>query len=234
MTQTLNGRAGVWATSGLLAVCMLKAQSAAPQQKQLTFDVASVKPFSPSADGGRKGGGRTGPGTTDPGRIHYAAIRLKDLLIAAYNLNGFQIVGPAWLEASDETTRFAVDATMSPDTTKEQLRVMLQNLLAERFKLAIHRETRDLPKYSLVVAKGGPKMKESTAYQAPKDAVPGGGTQGGILRSVWFSEPPNGRARRNLELADQRPLPPGRRTGDHARLGKGADGRPRQRNSDHG
>ncbi|SPE23704.1 conserved hypothetical protein [Candidatus Sulfopaludibacter sp. SbA3] len=161
----------------LLALGTLHAQSPGPQQQPLTFEVASVKPFSPaSAGGGRKGGGGgpTGPGTADPGRIHYAAIRLKDLVIAACNVNEFQIVGPAWLEASDETTRFTIDATMPPTTTKEQLRVMLQNLLAERFKLAMHRETRDLARYSLTVAKGGPKMKEAAEYQAPP-AAPGGG-----------------------------------------------------------
>jgi uncharacterized protein (TIGR03435 family) len=157
---------------------LLKAQQAAPVQtpvpasgqqkgidpqsagKALTFDVASVKPFSPSsAGGGRKGGGGgpTGPGTRDPGRIHYAAIRLKDLVINAYNVKDFQVVGPGWLDSADETTRFTVDATMPPDTTREQLRVMLQNLLAERFKLAIHRETRDLPKYSLTLARMDPR-----------------------------------------------------------------------------
>src|SRR5579863_1961855 len=129
--------AGVWAASGLAAVCILKAQSPAAQQKPLTFDVASVKPFSPaSAGGGRKGGGgRTGPGTADPGRIHYGAIRLKDLVINAYGVKDFQIVGPDWLNDDSETTRFTIDATMPPDTTKEQLRLMLQSLLADRFKL---------------------------------------------------------------------------------------------------
>ncbi len=193
--KILLAAAGVWAASGPLLVSMLKAQQAAPPAqtapvpssgpqkgagpqstgKPLTFDVASVKPFSPaSAGGGRKGGGGgpTGPGTSDPGRIHYAAIRLKDLVINAYNVKDFQILGPGWLDSADETTRLTVDATMPPDTTKEQLRVMLQNLLAERFKLAIHREARDLPKYSLTVAKNGPKMKESAEYHPPKDGAP--------------------------------------------------------------
>jgi hypothetical protein len=97
--KILLAAAGVWVSSGPLLVSMLRAQQAAapaqtapvpasgqqkgagPQStgKPLTFDVASVKPFSPaSAGGGRKGGGGpTGPGTSDPGRIHYAAIRLK-------------------------------------------------------------------------------------------------------------------------------------------------------------
>jgi uncharacterized protein (TIGR03435 family) len=176
--KILLSAAGVWGVSGTPVVSLLKAQQAAPAQtatsKPPTFDVASVKPFSPApAAGGRKGGGGpTGPGTADPGRIHYAAIRLKDLLINAYNVKEFQIVGPGWLNNIDETTRFTVDATMPPETTKEQLRIMLQNLLAERFRLKIHRETREFPKYSMVVAKNGPKMKESAEIPASKDDAP--------------------------------------------------------------
>jgi uncharacterized protein (TIGR03435 family) len=117
----------------------------------------------------------------DPGRIHYPAIRLKDLVINAYSVKDFQIVGPNWL-SDDETTRFTIDATMPPDTTKEQLRVMLQSLLTDRFKLRIHRETRDLPKYSLVVSRNGPMTKESAeapvqtgdAPSAPRGGRPTG------------------------------------------------------------
>ena len=55
-----------------------------------------------------------------------------------------------------------------PDgATKEQLRVMLQNLLAERFKLTLHRETKDLPMYALVVGAKGPKLKDSTVSDTP-------------------------------------------------------------------
>jgi uncharacterized protein (TIGR03435 family) len=48
---------------------------------------------------------------------------------------------------------------MPPGTSKAQLRLMLQNLLAERFKLTVHRETRNLPAYELVIARGGPKLE---------------------------------------------------------------------------
>lgn len=56
------------------------------------------------------------------------------------------------------TERFDIDATFPGNTTPEQLRPMLQALLAERFKLALHKETRQLPTYALTVAKGGPKI----------------------------------------------------------------------------
>ena len=58
------------------------------------------------------------------------------------------------------------------NTPIQQFKEMLQNLLSDRFKLAFHRETKDLPSYSLLVAKGGPKMKDSSATQAATDDHP--------------------------------------------------------------
>ena len=72
----------------------------------------------------------------------------------AYDVKDFQIVGPGWI--GDE--RFAVEATMPADTTLEQTRTMLRNLVADRFKTEIHRETRPLPVYSMVIAKSGLKI----------------------------------------------------------------------------
>ena len=126
--------------------------------KNLTFDAASIKP-APIQNGRMvfSRGGRGGPGSSDPGRIHYPMINLKSLLVNAYGVKDFQISGPSWLD----TERFEVQATMPPETTKEQLQIMLQNLLAERFKLTVHRETKDFQMYSLIVGKSGPKLKES-------------------------------------------------------------------------
>lgn len=95
-----------------------------------------------------------GPGTADPGRVHYPFISLKELVKSAYPAKDYELVAPGWMDAQT----FEIDATMPPSTTKEQFQVMLQNLLAERFKLKIHRETRKMPVYSLVVSKGGPKL----------------------------------------------------------------------------
>ncbi len=57
--------------------------------------------------------------------------------------------------------RYEITATMPPGTTKEQVRLMLRNLLVERFHLAVHHEARNFPGYELTVAKDGPKLKES-------------------------------------------------------------------------
>jgi uncharacterized protein (TIGR03435 family) len=137
--------------------------------KSPTFEAATVKPAAPLVPdaSGRIffRGPSGGPGTKDPGRINYPNMSLKSLLMAAYDMKNYQISGPAWLD----TERFDVTATMPPDTTKEQFRLMLQNLLADRFKMTMHKETKELPMYSLVVVKTG-KLKESVITTPPPDS----------------------------------------------------------------
>ena len=152
----------------LFAVCT-PAQTVDPS---LTFDVASVKPADfpkPDKQGRIMMAPPTGgPGTKDPGRIHYPFVSLRNLIMTAYDVKTFQVQGPAWLDSA----RFEITATMPPDTTTEKFHVMLRNLLAERFRLAIHRDTKELPMYSLTVAKNGPKLKESEAVTPADDAGP--------------------------------------------------------------
>ena len=142
-----------------------------------TFDVATVKPAAPLVPNGRgmifMSPPTGGPGSKDPGRIHYPNMTLKGFLMSAYNVKSYQISGPAWIN----TERYDLDATMPPDTTKEQFRVMFQNLLAERFGVKIHHESKELPMYSLILAKKTPKMKESVSSTAPPDDPPPGSPQ---------------------------------------------------------
>ena len=115
-----------------------------------------------------------GPGSRDPGRITYTGIPLQRLVMNAYGLTQlFQIATPAWMENS----AFTVAATMPAGTSEEQFRLMLQNLLAERFKLTAHRETREVQGYELVIAKGGPKLREAQVAKVPppEPADMGGG-----------------------------------------------------------
>ncbi len=155
--------------TGLLLLLSLALAFGQTAEKSPSFDVASVKAAAPPTPDGRgmirMAGPSGGPDTKDPGRIHYPYMTLKNLIMDAYDVKNFQVSGPAWLD----TERFDITATMPPDTTKEQFRMMLQNLLAERFKMAVHRETKDLPMYSLVVARSGPKIKESAQVAPPKD-----------------------------------------------------------------
>jgi uncharacterized protein (TIGR03435 family) len=84
--------------------------------------------------------------------------------------------GPKWLDSE----RFDIVAKTPQGATKEQVRVMLQNLLANRFKLTLHHETKELPIYALVLGSKGPKLKDSTvpgtlaaADSQPKEAGKG-------------------------------------------------------------
>lgn len=136
------------------------------------FDVASVKPAEPPAQMGmmrvRMSGG---PGTPDPGQLTYTNVTLKNVLMNAYGVKGYQISGPKWLESE----RFDIVAKIPTGTTKEDFKLMLQNLLAERFKLTLHHETKELPMYSLVVGKGGSKLKEVVDETPAPGATPPSG-----------------------------------------------------------
>jgi uncharacterized protein (TIGR03435 family) len=150
-----------------ITACASFPQTPVPD-KSLTFEVASVKPAQPPTPDAQgrifMRGPSGGPGTKDPGRINYPNLTLKNIVMTAYNVKNYQISGPGWLDSE----RFDIVATMPPDTTKEQLQIMLQNLLVERFRISVHREKKELPMYSLVVAKAG-KLKESEAASLSPD-----------------------------------------------------------------
>jgi uncharacterized protein (TIGR03435 family) len=78
------------------------------------------------------------------------------LLQKAYGVAADQISGPGWIRDFSGPDLYEIAATMSPDTTKEQFQLMLQNLLAERFHLVVHHETRMFSGYVLSVARGSP------------------------------------------------------------------------------
>jgi uncharacterized protein (TIGR03435 family) len=98
-----------------------------------------------------------GPGTSSPERINYSGVPLMQILTRAYGVPTFQVSGPAWL--SEE--KYEIVANVPPGSTKDDLSLMLQNLLAERFQLKLHHETRERTWYQLLVAKDGLKIKES-------------------------------------------------------------------------
>ncbi len=134
------------------------------------FEVASIKPALPQGGGRFMVMMRGGPGTPDPGQLTYANVSLRNILMNAYGVKTYQISGPGWLD----TERFDLTAKIPKGATKDDLKVMLQNFLADRFKLTLHREQKELPIYALVAAKGGPKLKESEGEETPPspDAPP--------------------------------------------------------------
>src|SRR5580692_6233249 len=92
--------------------------------------------------------------------IHLIHITLKDLISRAYQLAPQQIFGPAWLDGP----RLDVVADVPPGATRDQIAHALQVHLAQRFKLAAHRESRVMPVFLLEAAKGGPKLDETPAW----------------------------------------------------------------------
>jgi uncharacterized protein (TIGR03435 family) len=145
----------------LAASCIAQAQ----QTAKLEFEVASIKPSPQPAGAARVVMGcRGGPATKDPSLFVCENINLTSVVGMAYNAPYFATSAPDWLL----TTHFDIRAVVPEGATKDQFAIMLQNLLAERFKLAVHHETREIRRYELTVAKGGPKFKES-APPAPKD-----------------------------------------------------------------
>jgi uncharacterized protein (TIGR03435 family) len=95
-----------------------------------------------------------------------------DMIYTAYHLRPDQVVGlPGW--AASE--HYDLEATAGHAITVEQMRAMLQTLLAQRFQLQVHRETREIAMYSLALGKNGPKFKESEVDETPKGSIMGDG-----------------------------------------------------------
>jgi uncharacterized protein (TIGR03435 family) len=150
-----------------------------------SFEVASIKPAAPMQGGRIMIGSRGGPGTDDPGQMTFNNASIADLILSAYDVKSYQVTGPNWLE----TVRFDMIAKVPSGATKEESRIMLQHLLADRFKLALHRSTKEASIYALLVAKTGPKLKESTTETVNEPGrVRGGMTMmiapGGRMRMV--------------------------------------------------
>jgi uncharacterized protein (TIGR03435 family) len=97
----------------------------------------------------------------DGARAEYTYMALRELIVLAYKVKPFQITGPDWMV----NTRFDIQAKMPDGSKKDDAPEMLQSLLEDRFKLTLHRETKEHAVLALVVGKGGPKLKES---EAPK------------------------------------------------------------------
>lgn len=165
--KALLAAAGTFAVAGPLAFGFLNAPEGRAQSPEVAisgvkprFEVASIKP---DKSGGRNISFRIGPG----GRIHAINISPKLLIETAYDVKDFQLTGgPKWIDS----TRYDIEAEptdsvarniakLSQDGQDRQLRLMLQSLLADRFKLTLSHTTKRLPIYALVLAKHGSKIR---------------------------------------------------------------------------
>ena len=112
-----------------------------------SYDVASVKP--------NKSGSSSSSTSTRNGQLTATNVTLQSMIRNAYLLQDFQIVGgPSWVDSD----RFDIMAKVEGQPVPPERRLMMQALLADRFKLVVHRDTREMPVYDLVLAKPDGKL----------------------------------------------------------------------------
>ncbi|HUA58870.1 MAG TPA: TIGR03435 family protein [Verrucomicrobiae bacterium] len=161
----------------LVAAAFGQKQPAHPE-----FEVASVKPAAPLVD-------RVSIGIhVDGAQVHITDYSLADFIRIAYRVKNYQVTGPDSL-----SDRFDIHAKLPEGATRDQVPEMLQSLLASRFELKLHRDTKEFPVYNLVSV-GSDKLKQ-TAEPLPEDTGGRGGSvdvevQGG--RNGTFANLPGG------------------------------------------
>jgi len=147
-----------------IAMTALALAQTPDSQKKAAFEVASIKPTA------TKDGSFTfdfPPG----GRFSGRNLTVHNLLRIAYALQDYQISGgPAWIASAG----FDIQARAAEgELPREQVLQMVQVMLADRFHLAIHRETRQLPIYALVVGKNGPRLQAADNSVGPSKMMKG-------------------------------------------------------------
>ena len=157
---------------------------AQPQAKPQAFDVASVRPSRLTV-----GPDYNNRITFTPAGFNARNVTLKRLIAEAWNIQLNQVIGPHWIDQNE----YDVNARAAEGTTQKQMSPMLQSLLAERFKLKHHNETREMRVYELALAKTGPKI-QPVADGEPVKTTPGFHFHGDMhhfadLLAVQFSIP---------------------------------------------
>jgi uncharacterized protein (TIGR03435 family) len=126
-----------------------------PAASPATFEVASIKASLIGKAGGE--GSRRENIQVSPGSLNMRNVSLKSAIRWAYHVMDFQVSGPDWLG----NERYDIMAKASGPAPDSELRLMLQTLLADRFKITLHRVTKEMSAYALVVGKNGPRFHES-------------------------------------------------------------------------
>ena len=149
--------------SAVFSACALASatQGEAPQ----TFEEASIKHIV-LTPGRRLTPLDGGPGTKSPTRMAGTAT-MKALLRLAYGVKPYQVRGPAWID----TETYEIAAIVPAGANKMQAANMLRELLVERFHLAAHRETRELPVYLRPWGKVGPSLSRQVARHVNRTHV---------------------------------------------------------------
>lgn len=125
---------------------------------RLEFEVASVK----SAEGLVAGRAATGGMRVDGAQVHWDGSLLKSLIALAYNLKLYQVIGPDWLDL-----RFHIDAKLPAGTDRRQIPEMVQSLLADRFQMKFHNQSKEFLVYALVAASGTKLLDQGSPEEPP-------------------------------------------------------------------
>lgn len=159
----------------------------ATAQVRPQFDAADVH-FSAASTGGARGGAQGG--TMRAGIYQIQTATMVDLIKAAYDIDADKVLGgPSWLELD----RYDVFAKGPDPASTDMARLMLQSLLADRFKLVLHKDSRPLPGFALTVGKGAtPKLKRA-----------GGSGSTGCRMTPQYTEAELGARRQALTLAGE-------------------------------
>jgi uncharacterized protein (TIGR03435 family) len=168
---TFSARFGI----ALITLAALPVLSQSQATQQPSFEVASIKRFEPASIKGPvsptlgcHGTDSHSPGITLPmGRCVSRFEPLRTVIALAYDIppallypyEGKIVIGPDWINSEF----YDIEAKAESPTTEAQLKLMLQTLLAERFKLKLHRENREMPVYALVTGKNGVKFTKAPA-----------------------------------------------------------------------
>jgi uncharacterized protein (TIGR03435 family) len=142
----------------------LKRVTERPASGRRTFEVASVKRSPPPTGNGINSSMRL-----DPGRLTCSNVSLKKLIYESYGVKDYQVSGPDWLS----TEIYDIAATVPPGATRDDVQAMIQSLLADRFQLVLHRDTREMAVYGLVVGKSGSKLQEVEFAHGSTSTSPG-------------------------------------------------------------
>ena len=154
------------------AICFVTAAVA----QRPSFEAASIKEAAAEKRAPRM--------KSDPGRLVYTNVSLRDCFAPAYGLKPYEVLGPSYID----TIEFDIVATTSVATPQDQMMLMLQSLLADRFGVQFHRETRDLPVYVMELGKGKPRLRESTAAYSEMRYDTGGFVFSGVTIAELAAE----------------------------------------------
>jgi uncharacterized protein (TIGR03435 family) len=177
LLAAIIGAASVTATISFGLASPPRIHAHSPQQTAApvpSFEVASIRPTNSDVAGGFIS-------YRDPGRLTAPHANTRLLILFAYHIKNFQLMGgPGWVNSQGYDIDAKVDDSLAEklrnlpvEQQLDQKRLMMRSLLADRFKLSVTLATKELPVYALVLAKGGPKLNDVHSSSNPDDPAAG-------------------------------------------------------------